>query len=211
MGGPGKQYVMADIVAYKMENRQDHYLVAWQGYSQNDNSWEPRKNIISPNEPTIAKMKRLKRRWKSKYGENSGETSVTPPAPCTPGVKQQPAISPPTPLPTKRRKKTQEHNSTATDDTQESASSKRRQEEEAELNTVGQSEPLQHHAVNVKLIKPVNGELGVHAVGDGFPPEEDRFFMPLATFRELCPQPLISFFLKNLKFINENEKGKKEL
>eukprot|EP00922_Rhytidocystis_sp_ex-Travisia-forbesii_P060531 GHVS01089742.1.p1 GENE.GHVS01089742.1~~GHVS01089742.1.p1 ORF type:complete len:222 (+),score=62.96 GHVS01089742.1:552-1217(+) len=216
-------------------------------------------------------------RRKSKHGENNGQASAAPAAPCR-VVEQQPAISPPTPLPTKRRKKTlSEGRTTATDDTPESASSKEeeadelrqaevadelrqevadelrqdevadelrqaevadelrqeqvadelrqaevadelrqevadelrqeevvdelRQEGEGQVHTVTVYEPRRKHSVNVKRIKEINGLLSVHAVGVGFPPEEEGFFMPLEKFRKWCPQPLISFFLNNLRFL----------
>eukprot|EP00922_Rhytidocystis_sp_ex-Travisia-forbesii_P019128 GHVS01028371.1.p1 GENE.GHVS01028371.1~~GHVS01028371.1.p1 ORF type:complete len:199 (-),score=34.29 GHVS01028371.1:397-993(-) len=198
MGAPGKQYVMEDIVEYKLENRQDYYLVQWKGYTSAENSWEPRKNIISPNDPTLAKMKRLKRRWKSKYGDN-GERAPT----------ETEAEKPATPA---RRRKPEEHNSTE-EQSHESSSAKRRRKNETEAEEAADEllpelPPTGPAGVKVKNIKPVDGELAVHALGDGLPPEEDRYFMPLQEFRELHPQPLITFFLKNLKFVNDKSKDK---
>eukprot|EP00922_Rhytidocystis_sp_ex-Travisia-forbesii_P027016 GHVS01039639.1.p1 GENE.GHVS01039639.1~~GHVS01039639.1.p1 ORF type:complete len:162 (+),score=10.58 GHVS01039639.1:183-668(+) len=42
---------------------QDFYLVSWTGYSEQDNSWVPRKNIIKPDAETLEKMKHLKSRY----------------------------------------------------------------------------------------------------------------------------------------------------
>eukprot|EP00922_Rhytidocystis_sp_ex-Travisia-forbesii_P016783 GHVS01025069.1.p1 GENE.GHVS01025069.1~~GHVS01025069.1.p1 ORF type:complete len:194 (-),score=34.07 GHVS01025069.1:244-825(-) len=189
MGGPGKQqYVIEDIVAYRREKRQDFYLVKWKGYKVEENSWEPRKNLLTPNDPTVAKMKHLKRTWKPNL-----EAVVSEGA----------AAEGPAPL-SKRKKVAGEEGEEEAGTSEDSLGSSPSRLEEVEEADETFDDNL---AVTVRTIKPFRKKLRVQAIGQGLPPAKDQHYISMTDCRNLYPQPLISFLLKNLRFVNNGNSG----
>lgn len=41
-------FEMEDIINFKREHNTDFYLIKWQGYGEEDATWEPRRNIMDP-------------------------------------------------------------------------------------------------------------------------------------------------------------------
>lgn len=56
-------YEMEDIIQYKREHNTDYYLIKWVGYAVEDATWEPRKNIMDPDDDQKKKMLDLKMKW----------------------------------------------------------------------------------------------------------------------------------------------------
>eukprot|EP00923_Selenidium_pygospionis_P038139 GHVN01066654.1.p1 GENE.GHVN01066654.1~~GHVN01066654.1.p1 ORF type:complete len:137 (-),score=39.92 GHVN01066654.1:88-498(-) len=55
-------FTMEDVVEYKLFKGKDFFLVKWEGYPEADATWEPRTNILDPDDEMIKKMNELKKK-----------------------------------------------------------------------------------------------------------------------------------------------------
>ncbi len=55
-------YEVNEILDSKLSNRQLQYLVHWQGYDINEDTWEPSKHLLN----TMENMKKIHRRYPNK-------------------------------------------------------------------------------------------------------------------------------------------------
>ena len=42
-----EEYEIENILTHKMKGNQWQYLIKWKGYSSNENTWEPEKNLLN--------------------------------------------------------------------------------------------------------------------------------------------------------------------
>lgn len=65
-------YVIQDILDEKVENGQTYYYIKWAGFSDEWNSWEPRKNLVASNIAALKKrIKYEKQNHKPALGEEN--------------------------------------------------------------------------------------------------------------------------------------------
>eukprot|EP00922_Rhytidocystis_sp_ex-Travisia-forbesii_P029695 GHVS01043510.1.p1 GENE.GHVS01043510.1~~GHVS01043510.1.p1 ORF type:complete len:179 (-),score=43.64 GHVS01043510.1:11-490(-) len=62
------------------------------------------------------------------------------------------------------------------------------------------------NGVTVKKLKIIEKKIAVHAVGEGLPPAGEEVFTPLVEFRYGHPQPLITYLIKIMRFVENNKK-----
>lgn len=58
------EYVVEKIVNKKWENGQWMYFIKWEGWPEEDNTWEPKSNLNCPE-----KLKKFEEKWKAKHGD----------------------------------------------------------------------------------------------------------------------------------------------
>eukprot|EP00921_Rhytidocystis_pertsovi_P004839 GHVQ01008413.1.p1 GENE.GHVQ01008413.1~~GHVQ01008413.1.p1 ORF type:complete len:236 (-),score=63.70 GHVQ01008413.1:580-1287(-) len=69
-------FSLSDVLKYKQVGREDFYLVSWDDYGPEDNSWEPRRNIKQAEDETLEKMKRLKKEFHEAAKRRSSDSKT---------------------------------------------------------------------------------------------------------------------------------------
>lgn len=177
-------FTLESLLDYKKESGRDFYLVKWKGYSEDEATWEPRVNILSPGPELLKQMSSLRgahlvKKRKSPTGGDNDDDDIS----------HQPV----------KKRETRNSEASASSSSGSASASASSSRKSVQQDMVPRSPFISKVTVH-------EGQFRV-TLNKG-PGSDDTEMLTMELARDKYPQELLDFLLERVRFLPLSERGK---